>query len=121
MIYRIVAELLVVVHMAFILLVVLGGFAALKWQWMALVHIPVATWGAIVELKSWPCPLTPWENKFRMLAGQEGYSEGFIEHYLLPVIYPAGLTRDIQTTLGLFVVVINVAIYSVVLYRVFRS
>ena len=121
MIYRILAELLVVVHFAFIVFVIFGGFAALKWQWMALVHIPVAAWGAIVELKSWVCPLTPWENKLRILAGQEGYDEGFIEHYLMPIIYPPGLTRDIQTTMGLLVVAINLVIYGVVLYRMLRN
>lgn len=121
MIYRILAELVVVVHLFFILFVIFGGFAALKWQWMALFHIPVAAWGAIVELKSWVCPLTPWENKLRLMAGQEGYSEGFIEHYILPIIYPAGLTRDIQTTLGLSVIVINLVIYGVFLYRMFRN
>ncbi len=121
MIYRILAELLLVVHLAFILFVVFGGFAVLKWHWLAWVHLPVAGWGAIVELKSWVCPLTPWENKLRVLAGQEGYDEGFIEHYIMPVIYPPGLTRDIQTTLGLLVVAINLVLYGVVLYRMFRS
>lgn len=121
MIYRIVAELLVVVHLVFILFVIFGGLAVLKWQWMALVHLPIAAWGAIVELKGWVCPLTPWENKLRLLAGQESYSEGFIEHYLLPIIYPPGLTRDIQTTLGLLVVVINIVIYGVFLYRMYRN
>jgi hypothetical protein len=121
MIYRIVADLLVVVHFAFILFVIFGGLTVLKWHWMALVHLPVAAWGAIVELKSWVCPLTPWENKFRVLAGQDGYNEGFIEHYLLPIIYPPGLTKDIQTTLGLLVVTINLVIYGVFLYRMFRN
>jgi hypothetical protein len=121
MIYRILAELLMIVHMAFILFVVFGGFAVLKWHWMALVHVPIAAWGAIVELKSWVCPLTPWENKFRLLAGQEGYSEGFIEHYLMPVIYPPGLTKDIQTTMGLLVVAINLLIYGYLIYRLVRS
>ena len=120
MIYRVLADLLVIVHMLFILFVIFGGFAVLKWHWMALVHVPVAGWGAVVELKRWVCPLTPWENKLRVMAGQEGYSEGFIEHYLLPVIYPSGLTRDIQTTLGILVIAINLFIYAIVVYRLFR-
>ena len=120
MLFRITADLLVILHLAFIVFVVLGGFLAYKWHWMALIHIPAATWGAIIEYKSWICPLTPWENKLRILAGEEGYPEGFIEHYLMPIIYPSGLTRDVQTIMGTAVIVINLVIYGVLLYRLFR-
>jgi hypothetical protein len=115
------ADLLVLLHLAFIIFVVAGGLAVFKWPWMALLHIPAAVWGAIIEYKGWICPLTPWENSLRRLAGEEGYTEGFIEHYILQLVYPPGLTRDMQTTLGTVVLVINLLIYSVLLYRQFRN
>lgn len=121
LLYRIAADLLVLAHLAFIIFVVLGGLAAFKWPWMALLHIPAATWGALIEYKGWTCPLTPWENNLRQLAGQQGYSEGFIEHYILPLVYPPALSRDIQTTLGAIVIVINLLIYGVLVYRMIRQ
>ena len=121
LLYRVAADFLVLLHLAFILFVVAGGLAVFKWPWMALLHIPAAVWGAMIEYKGWICPLTPWENSLRKLAGGEGYTEGFIEHYILQIIYPPGLTRDMQTTLGTVVMVINLAIYAVILYRLFRN
>ena len=121
MLYRVAADCLVLLHLAFIVLVVAGGFAVFKWPWMALLHVPAASWGALIEFRGWVCPLTPWENSLRQLAGQEGYSEGFIEHYILQLIYPSGLTRDVQTTLGMIVVAINLVIYGVFLFRLFRQ
>ncbi len=121
LLYRVAADILVLLHLAFILFVVAGGLAVFKWPWMALLHIPAAVWGAMIEYKGWICPLTPWENSLRKLAGGEGYTEGFIEHYILQIIYPPGLTRDMQTTLGTVVMVINLAIYAVILYRLFRN
>lgn len=111
------ADLLVVAHLAFICFVVLGGLLALKWRRVAFVHIPAAVWGALTEFQGWLCPLTPLEQYFRTAAGEAGYAGSFIEHYLLPVIYPAGLTRDLQLQLGIFVVVINAAIYGWLLAR----
>lgn len=121
MLYRLAADLLVLLHLLFIVFVIAGGFAVLKWQWMAFVHLPAAAWGALIEFRGWICPLTPMENRLRQLAGEQGYAEGFIAHYILPVVYPAGLTRDIQTTLGTIVVVINILVYGVLLYRLLRS
>ena len=120
MFYRVAADLLVLVHLAFVVFVVAGGFAVLKWHWLALLHMPAAAWGALIEFRGWVCPLTPWENKLRQLAGQDGYPEGFIEHYIFPILYPPGLTREIQSTLGTAVVVINLVIYSVLVYRLTR-
>jgi hypothetical protein len=119
--YRLAADLLVLLHLLFIVFVIAGGFAVLKWQWMALVHLPAAVWGAMIEFRGWICPLTPMENRLRQLAGEQGYAEGFIEHYILPVVYPSGLTRDIQTTLGTIVIVVNVLVYGLVLYRLLRN
>ena len=120
MLYRVAADLLVLLHLAFIIFVVAGGLAVFKWPWLALLHVPAATWGAVIEYKGWVCPLTPLENRLRQLAGGEGYSEGFIEHYVLQLVYPPGLTRDVQSTLGAAVTMINLLIYGVLLYRLLR-
>ena len=119
--YRLAADLLVLLHLLFILFVIAGGFAAFKWWWMALVHVPAAIWGVLIEYRGWICPLTPLENRLRQLAGDQGYTEGFIEHYVLQLVYPPGLTRDLQMTLGTIVVVINVLVYGVLLYRLSRN
>lgn len=106
------ADLLVVIHLAFICFVVLGGLLALHWPRVAFIHIPAAVWGALVELQGWLCPLTPLEHHFRTAAGEAGHTGSFIEHYLLPIIYPADLTRDLQLQLGVLVITINAAIYG---------
>lgn len=121
MFYRLLADALVVIHGAFVLFVVLGGFLALWKTRLAWVHIPAALWGAYVEFAGKICPLTPLENHFRHLAGERGYAEGFIEHYLIPLMYPEGLTRDIQLMLGLVVLAINLIAYGLVLRKQFRS
>ncbi|THF61125.1 DUF2784 domain-containing protein [Pseudothauera nasutitermitis] len=108
---RLIADLLLMLHLAFIVFVVCGGLLALRWPRAAWAHLPAAAWGAVVELGGFICPLTPLEDRYRRLAGQAGIDGGFIEHYLLPLIYPAGLTREIQIGLGLFVVVLNLALY----------
>ena len=121
LLYRLAADLLVLLHLLFIIFVVAGGFTVFKWQWMAFIHIPAASWGALIEFKGWICPLTPWENSLRRLAGEDGYSEGFIEHYILQIVYPPGLTKDIQIGLGIAVIVINLLVYGVLVYRSLRS
>lgn len=120
MIYRILADLVVGLHVLFVGFVVLGGLLALRWPRMAFLHLPAAVWGALIEFQGWICPLTPLEKSLRASAGQAGYQGGFIEHYLLPVLYPAGLTRGVQLTLGAVVIVVNLAVYAFVLRR-FRS
>ncbi|WP_354682722.1 DUF2784 domain-containing protein [Cupriavidus necator] len=107
------ADLVVVVHGLFILFVVAGGLLVLRWPRLAWVHLPAAVWGVLIEWLGWICPLTPLENTLRQAAGQAGYSGGFVERYLLPLIYPAGLTPAVQLWLGLVVLVVNVAIYAV--------
>lgn len=120
MLYRLAADLVVVVHLSFILFVLTGAFAVLRWPRLAVVHLPVAAWGTLVEFAGWHCPLTPLEVKLRVAAGGEGYAGGFVEHYLLPVIYPAGLTRDVEILLGAGVLVLNGCLYGLVLYRMRR-
>ena len=112
MLYRVLADALVVFHVGFVLFVMLGGLLVLRWPRAAWIHLPAAVWGAWVEFSSTICPLTPLENHLRRLGGEAGYSGGFIEHYLLPVLYPAGLVRGVQIALGIFVVLLNVAVYA---------
>ena len=113
--YRLLADLLVLAHFAFIIFVLLGGLLMLKWPQVAWLHIPAALWGVMTELLSLPCPLTPMEKYFQRLAGDAPYEGDFIAHYLLPIIYPAGLTPNIQLLLGIIVIVVNIVIYTCVL------
>jgi hypothetical protein len=120
MTYRIAADAVLLLHLAFILFVVLGGLLVLKWPRLALLHVPAVAWGATVELLHLICPLTPLENRLRRAAGEEGYSGGFIEHYLVPLIYPAGLTPGIQLWLGAFVLLLNLVPYGLLAKRLMR-
>lgn len=117
MIHRLLADGVLLLHLLFIGFVVFGGFIALRRAWVALVHIPAACWGAFVELSGRYCPLTTLEVGYRRAAGGAGYPDSFIEHYLVPVIYPAGLTRGVQLWLAGFVILVNAAIYGWLLYR----
>ncbi len=114
MVYSILAELVLVVHFLFILYVVLGALLVLKWHWTVFIHIPAAFWGALIMFMGWICPLTPLENRLRRLGGDEGYMEGFIEHYIWPIVYPEALTRELQIYLGIGVVIVNLVIYGIV-------
>jgi uncharacterized protein DUF2784 len=119
--YRLLADLLVLAHFGYVLFVILGGLLVLRHPRLAWLHLPAAAWGATIEFTGWICPLTPWEQSLRRLGGQAGYTGGFVEHYLVPVLYPSGLTAPIQLILGLFVVTVNAAIYAVVLRRYARQ
>ncbi len=115
--YHAAANSIVLLHLAFIFFVVFGGLIAARWKWAACLHIPAAAWGALIEFMGWACPLTPLENAFRDAAGTQGYAEGFIEHYLIPVIYPTGLTNNLQVLLGCIVVAVNSVIYVTLVLR----
>ena len=117
MFYRLAADLVLLAHFAFILLVVGGALLVWRFSWFVWVHIPAAAWGAYVELSGRICPLTYLENHFRMRAGEAGYSVSFVEQYILPFVYPAGLTRDVQMLLAGLVIGINVIIYATILIR----
>ena len=117
MIYRIAADAVVLVHFAFIVFVALGALLAVRWRWVPWLHIPALLWGVLVETTGRLCPLTDLENALRTKAGQSGYRDGFIEHYLLAIIYPEGLTRGIQLALALGVIAINLTIYGWLQHR----
>ncbi len=119
MIYRFAADIVALIHFAFILFVVGGGFLAVRWPKILWFHLPGAIWGALIEFAGWYCPLTPLENYFRRRAGEAGIVGGFIEEYLLPVIYPAGMTRSVQLVLGFSVILINGSVYGYLLRRLY--
>lgn len=112
MAHRFAADIVLVAHFAFIVFVVAGGLLVLRWRWVAAVHLPAAAWGAFVEVTGRLCPLTVWENALRGAAGEAGYAGSFVEHYLVPLIYPAGLTRNLQFVLAGCVIAVNAAIYG---------
>lgn len=114
------ANAVVLLHLAFIVFVIFGGLAVLRFRWIAWLHVPAFVWGAGIEFLGAVCPLTPLEQQLHTLAQDQGYSGGFVEHYIMPVMYPTGLTQTVQNALGTFVVAINLAIYGVVLRRTSR-
>lgn len=117
MYYKLLADTIVVAHLAFIAFVVGGGFLTWRYRQALLAHLPALAWGIWIELSGWICPLTPIENHFRELAGEAGYRGGFIAHYLLPVIYPPGLTRHVQWLLATVLVALNLLAYGGLVLR----
>lgn len=111
--YRLAADAVVALHVAFIVFAVAGGLLVLRHRWVALLHLPAVAWVVYLELTGALCPLSPLENVLRARAGEGGYAGGFIEHYLLPIVYPAGLTADVQTWLGIGAFLLNAAVYAV--------
>lgn len=120
MIYRLLADLVVLTHLAFVFLAVAGALLVLRWRWLVWFHVPAAAWAALIEFAGWICPLTPLENRLRVLSGSEAYRGGFIDHYVLPTLYPSGLTRGVQVFLGSVVVIVNLGIYSWLVARALR-
>src|SRR5687767_4687284 len=111
MIYRLLADAVVVIHLGFVVFVVLGGLLLRRWPKLVYVHAPAAIWGVLIEFAGWICPLTPLENALRARGGQGGYEGGFIDHYLIPILYPGALNRGMQLALGLIALGINVFAY----------
>ncbi len=120
MIDSILADAVLLLHFAFVVFVAAGGLLVLRWPRLAWLHLPAAVWGALVELAGWICPLTPLENYLRERTGRTGYSGDFVEHYLMLLIYPSGLTANTQLLLGVGVLAVNLAIYAAVLLRARR-
>jgi hypothetical protein len=119
--YLVLADMLVAIHITFVLFVVLGGFLVFRWRRLAWLHLPAALWGAFIEVTGWICPLTPLENRLREMGGGTGYGTSFIEHYILPILYPEELTRNSQILLGICVVALNLGIYTWILFRFRRN
>jgi len=117
MFYRLTADAIVLLHLGFVVFVVAGGLLVFRWHRVALLHLPAVVWAVLLEFRGWLCPLTPLELSLRASGGQAGYSGGFVEHYILPVLYPAELDSTLQIALGSFVIVINVVLYSWLLWR----
>ncbi|MDP2826104.1 MAG: DUF2784 domain-containing protein [Sulfuritalea sp.] len=117
MIERIAADIVVLLHFCFIAFVALGALLSLRWKGAAWLHLPAAAWGATIEFTQGVCPLTPIEQRLRLAAGEAGYPGSFIEHYLLPIVYPAGLDESSQYVLGALVVIVNLVAYAWVLAR----
>ena len=121
MVFRILADLLLLLHLLFILFVLFGGiFVFYRWR-AVLLHLPAVCWGIYIELSGNICPLTPLENHLRRMSGEAGYSAGFVDHFLMPILYPAGLTEEIQLFLGMFVLVVNMFAYFFVVRKYWRQ
>ncbi len=114
---RLAADAVALLHLAFVLFVVFGGLPVWRWPRLAWLHLPAAGWGALVEFAGLTCPLTPLENALRRAVGEAGYAGGYIDHYLWPLLYPAGLTREGQWALGAGVLILNGAVYGALLVR----
>jgi hypothetical protein len=115
MLYRLLADGVLLLHGAFVAFVVLGALLVLRWPRAAWLHLPAVLWGVGIEFAGGICPLTPLENHWRRLAGEQGFTGGFVEHYVLPTLYPEGLTREVQVGLGLLVLALNLGIYAWIL------
>ena len=118
--YPLLADLVLIVHLAFVVFVLCGGLLVLRWRWIAWLHLPAAVWGAVVEFTGWICPLTPLENWLRAQGGEATYAGDFIVRYLRSILYPDALTPDVQVVLGVLVLVVNLVIYGW-LWRAGRS
>lgn len=116
--YAVFADIVLLVHLLFIVFVVAGAFLVLRWPRLAWVHLPAAIWGAVVEFTGWICPLTPLENRFRLLSGRSAYGGSFVDRYLLPLLYPPGLDMNMQFILGTIVLLVNAGVYLVLWRRI---
>lgn len=119
MIFRILADAVVALHLAVVAFIVAGGILAWRWPRVALVHLPFAAWGVAIEIGGWVCPLTPLENRLRLLGGEAGYAGGFVEHYVLPVLYP-GIGPRTALALAALVLLANALVYLPLLARSLR-
>ena len=116
MLYHYLADVIVIIHFVFIIFVIFGAFLLIRWRWIIWMHLPAAMWGVFIEFSGWICPLTPLENKLRKISGLDSYDISFVEHYIIPLIYPTDLTREVQILFGVVVVTVNMLIYWYVIF-----
>jgi Protein of Unknown function (DUF2784) len=121
MYYRIIADIVVILHLLFIVFVVLGGFLAIRHRKWIFIHLPAVVWAALLEFNGWLCPLTPLENWFRQMGEEGAYQGGFIEHTIEPILYPGALTRRIQIYIGILVITVNLIIYLWVICKIWKQ
>ena len=121
MFYRILADLVVFIHLGFVIFAALGALLILRWHWIFFLHLPALLWAVWIEFSGGICPLTPLENWLRVKGGRGGYEGDFVETYVLPILYPTGLTRDMQFLLGMLVIVINLGIYGFIIFNMKRK
>jgi hypothetical protein len=119
-IFRLLADATIVLHLGFVLFVLFGGLLVVRRRAVAWVHVPAVAWGAWVEFAGWVCPLTPLENWLREQGGRAAYTSSFVERYIVPTLYPESLSRELQWMLGAFVLVVNIAVYAAVFRRLLR-
>jgi len=117
MVYQVLADLVVLAHFGFIAFVVLGGLLAFRWTWVPWLHMPAMAWGVFIELTGRICPLTPLENSLRRAGGLTEYSQGFVDRYIAPIVYPADLTREFQTEMAFALIGLNISIYACLAWR----
>ena len=115
--YNLLADLVFILHLSFIIFVIVGGLVALKWRWVAFLHIPAVIWGLAIEFLNAPCPLTPLEQELLLRAGEEAYRGGFIDHYIVPLIYPDA-SPCFFLLAGIFVLVVNFILYGLLIARI---
>jgi len=116
MAYNLLADVVVLIHLAFVLFAVLGALLIIRWRKVLWLHLPAAVWAAWIEFSGKICPLTPLENWLRMQGGGSGYAGGYVGHYLMPILYPSGLTPKVQFILGGVVIGVNLIIYGYVFF-----
>jgi hypothetical protein len=117
MFYRLAADAVVLLHLGYVIFIVAGGLLVFRWRWIALLHLPAVVWGVLLEFFGWMCPLTPLELGLRAAGGQAGYSGGFVEYYIQPVLYSVEPDMTVQISIGSFVILINIALYGLLLWR----
>jgi hypothetical protein len=116
MLYRLLADAVLIAHLAFVIFVLFGGVLVSRYPHLLRIHLPALLWGIVVQWANWVCPLTPLENRLRQLGGEEGYSGGFVEHIVSKVLYPEHLPLELRYFLGLALIGVNTAIYGYVLF-----
>jgi hypothetical protein len=115
--YSLLADLVLIAHLAFVLFALLGGALVLRYPKVLWVHLPVLIWGVVVEWANWICPLTPLENHLLRLGGEAGYAGDFVERFVSRILYPEGLSVPLRYTLGALLIAVNMAIYACVMVR----